>query len=119
MKILTLMITTLLISNSAYSQGAGDAAFQAFMSTLIMPSDQNPCVALNKRKIMFRAEDMACAAKFKSHGRKCFLIYKKRKVSVNRKYCQVSDFAALSDIYPTKQEVDKVMRMKKVKFRGR
>ena len=106
----------LLLTTNVFAQGAGSAAFDAFMSTLIMPSDQNPCIGLKQRKILFRAEDVACAAKFQSQGRKCLLIYKKRKMAVNRAYCQATDFATLSDIYPSKQEVKRVMGMKKVKF---
>jgi hypothetical protein len=106
----------LLLTTSVFAQGAGDAAFHAFMSTMIMPSDQNPCVGLKQRKILFRAEDVACAAKFRPHGRKCILIYKKRKMAVNRAYCKATDFRTLSDIYPTKEEIQRVMGMKKKKF---
>ena len=119
MKLLTFLLIPFLFSTNAFSNGAGDAAFSAFMSTLVMPGEQNPCIGLKKREIIFKAEDIACAAMFQSHGRKCILVYKKRKVAVNRIYCQVTDFATLSEIYPSKKEVDKVMRMKKTKFRGK
>ena len=43
----------------------------------------------------------------------------KWKGSGINKYCPANDFSTLSDIYPTKQEVDRVVRMKKVKFRSK